>query len=289
MTAEGAAPPARTRGRRTARGIAWYTMLAGLALVFVGPLLWVLATSMKGVSEATSVPPTLLPEQPTGEAYSTLFEGTSQTPVLRWFLNSMIAATGHMLLVLVVASTSAYALARLEFPGKRVLFGLIISTLLVPGFVFLIPNFIIVDSLGWLDSLAALIVPAAAGAFGVFFLRQFFLGLPRELEEAARVEGANHFQIFWHITLPLSKPALATLAVLSFLTNWNEFIWPIYVIFSPEQFTLPPGLSILQSAYTTNFPVVMAGAVVASIPILVLFTITQRYVVEGVSRAGLKG
>jgi multiple sugar transport system permease protein len=286
--AEAPAGPAR-RVRRRGSGIAWYTMMIGLALVFIGPLLWALATSLKSSAESTRVPPTFVPAEPQTQAYGTLFEGTSQTPVLRWFLNSLVAASLHMLLVLLVASTAAYALARLDFPGKRPLFGLIIATLLVPGFVFLIPNFLIVDGLGMIDGLAALIVPGAAGAFGVFFLRQFFLGLPRELEEAARVEGANHFQIFWHITLPLSKPALATLAVLSFLTNWNEFIWPIYVIFSPEQFTLPPGLSILQSAYQTNLPVVMAGAALASVPILILFSVTQRYIVEGVSRAGLKG
>jgi multiple sugar transport system permease protein len=286
--AESPARPARPV-RRRGSGIAWYTMMIGLALVFIGPLLWALATSLKSSAESTRVPPTFVPAEPQTQAYGTLFEGTSQTPVLRWFLNSLVAASLHMLLVLLVASTAAYALARLDFPGKRPLFGLIIATLLVPGVVFLIPNFLIVDGLGMIDGLAALIVPGAAGAFGVFFLRQFFLGLPRELEEAARVEGANHFQIFWHITLPLSKPALATLAVLSFLTNWNEFIWPIYVIFSPEQFTLPPGLSILQSAYQTNLPVVMAGAALASVPILILFSVTQRYIVEGVSRAGLKG
>src|SRR5690606_12786204 len=215
-------------------------------------------------------------------------EGTSETPVLRWFLNSMVAATGQTLLVLVVASTAAYALSRLAFRGRGLLFRIIVGTLLVPGFVFLIPNFLIVDSLGWLDSPWALIVPGAASAFGVFFLRQFFLSLPRELEEAAALEGANHLQIFLRIVLPLARPALATLAVLTFLGNWNEFIWPIYVLFSPDQLTLPPGLSILQGAYTIDYPVIMAGAVLASIPVLVLFVVAQRHVIEGVSRSGLK-
>ncbi|NBE94694.1 carbohydrate ABC transporter permease [Nonomuraea sp. KC401] len=266
-----------------------YTLLAALSVVFVAPLLWALGTSLKSQSEATRMPPTLFPTEPVTRAYGTIFEGTTQTPVLRWFANSLIAATLHMLLVLAVSSLAAYALARLEFRGKRLMFVVIVSTLLVPGFVFLIPQFLIIDQLGWLDSLTALIVPGAAGAFGVFFLRQFFLGLPRELDEAALVEGANHWQIFTRITLPLSKPALATLAVLSFLANWNDFIWPIFVIFSPEYFTLPPGLSILQGAYTIDYPVIMAGAVLAGVPVLILFALTQRYVIEGISRSGLKG
>jgi multiple sugar transport system permease protein len=184
---------------------------------------------------------------------------------------------------------AAYALARMEFRGKKLLFGMIIATLFVPIFTLIIPNFLIIDRLGWLDSLWALVVPGAASAFGVFFLRQFFLGLPRELEEAALLEGANAWQIFTKVILPLSKPALATLAVISFLTNWNDFIWPVYVLFSPDNFTLPPGLGTLQGAYSVNYPVIMAGAALASIPALILFMVTQRYVIEGVSRSGLKG
>ncbi|MFC4008564.1 carbohydrate ABC transporter permease [Nonomuraea purpurea] len=275
--------------RRGTAVVRRYTVLLALAVLFIAPLVWAFATSLKTTSEATRMPPTLLPVEPTTAAYGTLFEGTTQTPVLRWFANSLIAATLHMVLVLVVSSLAAYALARLEFRGKGLMFGMIVGTLLVPGFVFLIPSFLIVDSLGWLDSLTALIVPGAAGAFGVFFLRQFFLGLPRELDEAALMEGANHWQIFLRITLPLSRPALATLAVLSFLGNWNDFLWPVYVIFSPEYFTLPPGLSILQGAYTIDYPVIMAGAALASIPVLILFAVTQRYVIEGISRSGLKG
>jgi len=140
-----------------------------------------------------------------------------------------------------------------------------------------------------LDTILAVLVPGAAGAFGVFFLRQFFLSLPKELEEAALIDGANRLQIFLLVILPLSKPPLATLAVLSFLVNWNDFLWPVYVLISPESQTLPPGLSTLQSAYNTNYPVIMAGGVVASIPVLIIFFIAQRYIIEGVSRSGLKG
>ncbi|WP_433722277.1 carbohydrate ABC transporter permease [Actinoplanes sp. CA-051413] len=271
------------------RGIAWYTLLGLLSLVFIAPIVWMLTTSFKSADEATRVPPTILPAEPTTSAYDTLFTGDSQTPVLRWFLNSLLAASGQALLVLVVASMAAYALARMEFRGKKIVFALIIGTLFVPIFTLIIPNFLIIDRLGWLDSLWALIVPGAASAFGVFFLRQFFLGLPRELEEAALLEGANSWQIFTKVILPLSKPALATLAVISFLTNWNDFIWPVYTLFSPENFTLPPGLGTLQGAYNINYPVIMAGAALASIPALILFMVSQRYIIEGVSRSGLKG
>jgi multiple sugar transport system permease protein len=271
------------------RGIAWYTVLIGLSLIFIAPVVWMLITSFKTAGEATQVPPTLIPQDPTTEAYGTLFSGDSQTPVLRWFLNSLLAATGQALLVLAVASMAAYALARITFRGQKLIFGLIISTLFVPAFILIIPNFLLVDRLGMLDSLGALIIPGAASAFGVFFLRQFFASLPKELEEAAVLEGANHWQIFTKVILPLSKPALATLAMLAFLSNWNDFIWPVYVLFSPEKFTLPPGLAILQGAYSINYPVIMAGAALASIPVLILFVVSQRYIIEGVSRSGLKG
>jgi hypothetical protein len=181
------------------------------------------------------------------------------------------------------------ALARMTFRGKDILFAGIIATLFIPQFVFLIPNYLIVDYFGWLDTLLAVIVPGAAGAFGVFFLRQFFLSLPQELEEAALIDGANRYQIFFRIILPLSRAPLATLAVLSFLVNWNDILWPVYVLFSPQNLTLPPGLAVLNESYNVKYNVIMAGGVIASIPVLVLYLFAQRYIIEGVSRSGLKG
>ena len=151
------------------------------------------------------------------------------------------------------------------------------------------PNFLMLDKLGWLDTLWALVVPGAAGAFGVFFMRQFFFGLPKELEESARLDGAGPFRTFRSVILPNARPALVTLAVLSFLANWNDFVWPIYVLFSPERLTLPPGLSRLQGAYTIDYPVVMAGAMLAAIPVLLIYSFVQRYVIEGVASSGVKG
>jgi multiple sugar transport system permease protein len=215
--------------------------------------------------------------------------GNDATPVVRWLLNSVLAAGLQTLLIVVTASMAAYAFARLEFPGKRVLFAIVLATLFVPPVILLIPNYLITSELGWLDTLAAVVVPGAAGAFGVFFLRQFFQSLPRELEEAAYLDGAGRFRTFVSIVLPLSRPALVTLAILSFLTNWNDFLWPVYVLFSPENQTLPAGLSTLQNANAVRYDLLMAGAVIASVPVLLLYLAAQRYVVEGVSRAGLKG
>ena len=230
----------------------------------------------------------MLPQDPTTEGYEKIL-GAPQTPVEQWFLNSMIAATGQTILVLVVATMAAYALARLSFPGKRIITALILATLFVPPISLLIPNYVIVSELGWLDSLTAVIVPGAAGAFGVFFLRQFFLSLPVELEEAALLDGASRWKIFLTIIVPLSRPALATLALLTFLANWNDFLWPLYVLFSPERLTIQPGLSTLQSAYTTDYATILAGGAIASIPVLILFLISQRFVIEGIARGGLKG
>jgi len=276
------------KGSRVSR-LSRYALVGLLTWVFVSPLLWMLSTSLKTNFDATRQPLSWLPQPFTARAYSVLLTTESETPVLRWFLNSIFSATANTLLVVATSVLAAYALARLEFPGKRVLFGLIVSTLFIPPFLFLIPNFLIVSELGWLDSLWAVIVPGAGGAFGVFFMRQFFLSLPNELEEAAFLDGANQWQIFFRIILPLARPGIATLTVLTFLGHYNDFVWPVYVLFSPERFTLPPGLAILQGAYTTDYPVIMAGGVIASIPAIVLFILAQRHIIEGVSRSGLKG
>jgi multiple sugar transport system permease protein len=269
------------------RALFWATLIV-LALIFIAPLVWMLVTSFKTQDAAISTHQTWWPNPFDTSSYRTLLHSGSM-PVLRWFANSLLAGLANSFIIVVVDSMAAYALARMNFFAKRPIFAVIIATIFLPAFVFLIPNFLIVSKLGWLDSLWAIIVPSAGGAFGVFFLRQFFLTLPGELEEAALLDGANQWTIFTRVVLPLSRPALATLAVLSFLTNWNDFIWPIYVLFSPENFTLPPGLGILQGAYTINYPVVMAGAALASVPALILFLFAQRYIIEGVSRSGLKG
>jgi multiple sugar transport system permease protein len=267
----------------------WGTfLLFALAALYLAPLLWMFVTSLKTDAEAVSRVPSLWPRAPTLAAYEAILKAPN-VPVLRWFLNSLLAALAHAALVVVVSALAAYALARLSFAGRKVLFLLVMGTLFVPPVTLLAPNFLVVASLGWLDSLLAVIVPGAASGFGVFFLRQFFLSLPRELEEAALLDGASRFQLFWQVIVPLSRPALVTLALLSFLANWNDFLWPLYVLLNPSMLTLPAGLSQLQGAYTTHYPAIMAGAVIASVPVLLLFVLAQRHIIEGVSRSGLKG
>jgi multiple sugar transport system permease protein len=276
----------RSRGRNASL-TGRYALLVVLALIVLLPLIWVFLTSFKTDFDAINSPAAPIPNPFTLHGYETLFSGSQ--PIFRWFLNSLAAGVLQSAIILVTASAGAYALARLEFRGKRLVFGAIITTLLVPPVIFLIPNYLIVEDLGWLDSIWAITVPGSASAFGIFFLRQFFIGLPGEFEEAARIDGASDLRIFLQIILPLARPALATLAVLSFLTNWNDFLWPIYVLLSTNNLTLQPGLSVLSGAFATHYGIVMAGAVIASVPVLIIFSVAQRQIVDSVASSGVKG
>ncbi len=270
------------------RRILQYGVLGVLTLLFISPLVYMLSTAFKTTGDAASPDPQWIPDDPTTQAFGEIL-GNDGTPVVRWLINSLAAAGLQSLLIVATAALAGYALARMDFAGKRWVFATIIGTLFIPPVILLIPNYLITSRLGWLDTLAAVIVPGAAGAFGVFFMRQFFLGIPPELEEAAAMDGAGRFRTFLTVVLPLSRPALVTLGMLSFLTNWNDFLWPVYVLFSPESQTLPAGLATLQNANAVRYDLLMAGAVIASVPVLVLYAAAQRFVVEGVSRAGLKG
>lgn len=274
--------------RSVARNPFLWVLLALLSVVFVGPLAVMFLTSFKTTGESQAVPPTILPGEWTTRAYEVLLS-SPDNPVLRWFLNSLLAASAHAVLVVLTASMAGYALARMEFRFKNLMFAMILSTMFVPGFIFLMPNFLLLDQLGWLDTLLAIIVPGAAGAFGVFFMRQFFLSLPKEFEESALIDGAGPFTTFFRVILPNATPAMVTLLVLSFLANWNDFVWPLYVLFNDASLTLPVGLTKLQGAYTIDYPIIMAGAVIASLPVLILYSFVQRYVIDGVASSGVKG
>ena len=276
-------------GARATRRTLFWVLMAVLTVIFIAPLLWMLITSFKTPNQATNPNGSWIPNPFDTSSYRNLLSLGSATPVLRWFVNSLVAGLANTVLIVAVDALAAYALSRMEFFGRRAIFATVVGTIFLPSFMFLVPNFLIVSKLGWLDSLWAIIVPSAGGAFGVFFLRQFFSTLPRELEEAAIIDGANQWEVFTRVVLPLARPALATLAVLSFLTNWNDFLWPVFVLFSSSTLTLPAGLSTLQNAATTNYPLIMAGAVIASVPAIILFIIAQRQVIEGISRSGLKG
>ncbi|MEV7990563.1 carbohydrate ABC transporter permease [Streptomyces sp. NPDC086077] len=283
-----AADPTSAAHRRRLRRSLLHLVLAVVAALYVSPLLYMLVTSFKTGTQAGMTDPQWIPSPVTVDAYRTVL-GATDSPVLRWFLNSVLAAAAHTALVLLTATPAAYALARMRFKGRTLVFAAVVATLFVPPMVLLIPNFLVVNELAWVDSLPAVIVPGAASAFGVFFLRQFFLTLPAELEEAAELDGCNRWQIFLKVVLPLTKPALATLGLLSFLANWNDFLWPLYVLLSPEALTLPAGLANFQSANNIRYDLLMAGAVIASLPVLLLYLVAQRWVIEGVSRSGLKG
>jgi len=278
----------RSRGSRVG-AILRASVLIVIALAYISPLVFMVLTSFKTQADATAIPPSFLPENFTLQAYEEIFAAAGGAPVLRWFANSLLAASAHAILVVAVSTLAAYPLARMEFRGRGIVMGTIVVTLLVPPTILIIPSFLVVSELGWLNTLWAIIIPTAAGAFGVFFMRQFFVSLPRELEDAAAIDGANRWQIFTRIILPLAKPALATLAMLAFLTNWNDFLWPVYVLFSPELQTLPAGLATLQSSNAVRYDLLMAGATIASVPVLVLFVFLQRFIIEGVARSGVKG
>lgn len=274
--------------RRQTRTVVRTMVLVALALLVLVPILWMISTSFKTqLDAATST--SLVPDPVTLDSYRPLTAWGGKSPVVRWFFNSVVTATATTALVVTTAALAAYALARFTFRGRGIVFSLVIATLFLPGFVFLIPTYLISDSLGILDSLLALMLPPVGGAFGVFFLRQFFLGLPRELEEAARIDGASDVRIFASVMLPLAQPALSTLAVITFLASWNDFLWPVYALSTTSTLTLPAGLPLLQSAYIANQPLIMAGAVIASVPALLVFVFFQRTIIESVATAGLKG
>jgi multiple sugar transport system permease protein len=207
-----------------------------------------------------------------------------------WLRNSLFAAAGYTVAVLVICTPAAYAFARLRFPGNRILFAILLVTIMIPGQVTLIPNFLLMRDLKWLDTFNALIFPGAANVFGVFLLRQFFMQIPQELEEAAVLDGASYFGRFRHVILPLSTNAITALAIFVFLGHYNDLFWPIIVTSSLETRTLPVGLSIIQSSYAGQYrPMILAGVVLSTLPILIVYTIFQRRIIQGVTMTGMGG
>jgi multiple sugar transport system permease protein len=274
---------AGTRRRGGVGRVLVYVLLFLIAAFFLLPLIIVISASLKYSAEIFT-DPGMLPADPGFENYTALF---SRAEFLTWFRNSAIVSVVGTFITLTITSLSAYAFARIDFPFKNLIFGLLITTLVLPGVMFLVPQFKLVGELGLYDSLPALILPGLAGVFGVFFMRQFFLGLPVELEEAAYVDGASRLRTFFSVALPLAGPALATLAVITFLAFWNDYLWP--VIICQDNCPLPAGLRLLQRQYTGDPGLVMAGATVAAVPVLILYLVLQRYIVQSVASSGIKG
>jgi multiple sugar transport system permease protein len=251
----------------------------------VAPFVWQLLTSLKTLAHATRVPPTLVPDGHWGN-YAQVFD---LLPFAEQFGNTVLMTAARTIGQVVFSAMAAYAFARLRFPGRRVLFGLFLSVLMVPPQLFIIPQYQIISKLGWLNSVPALIVPGLFSAFGTFLLRQFFLGLPVELDEAARLDGANPLRIWWSVAMPLARPGLVALGILTTIWSWNDFFWPLVVNNDPDKMTLSAGLASLQGQFMTDYPVLMAGSLLASLPVIAVFVVMQRQFVQGIAFTGTKG
>jgi multiple sugar transport system permease protein len=267
--------------------IGFYLLLILFALFFLLPLLWMLVTAFKPFEEWIS--PNWIPVNPTLENFTSIFNDKS-LPVVNWFFNSLLIASLFTAAILIIDSLAGYAYARLEFPGKNFLFGLMLATLVMPGIMFLIPNYLTVARLDWIGTIQGVIAPGLSGVFGVFFMRQFFQSLPKELEEAAYIDGASVWHTFISVILPLSKGPIITLGIITFLTSWNDFLWALLILGGDRQsLTLPVGLATLQGQYTFDYGKLMAGALVLTLPVLVLYAIFQRYIIRSISMTGIKG
>lgn len=277
-------PHPRTPGARAGATVKWI-VLAIAVVVAVVPFLWMVSVSFRTENDLFRSPASLLPGAWTLHGYLGVWQ---QLPFLRLLLNTVVFAGVTTALTLLLDSLCAYALARIRFRGRTVAFVLVIATLMVPFQVTLIPVFIELFHLGWLNTYQGLIVPRATSAFGIFLLRQSFLTIPTELDEAARIDGAGHLRIWSQVILPLSRPALATVALLNFMALWNDLLWPLVVTSSPEMRTLPAGLTLFGGQHVTDHAVLLAGATISLLPLAIAFFLAQRFFVAGIAASGLK-
>ena len=275
----------RQRKKRLTR-LGLHALLIAGSVVMLVPFAWMLSTSLKAPGDVFTYPPQWIPQPARWENYR---ETVTVMPFGRYYLNSTIQAVAVTVLQLLTASLAAFAFARLRFRGRDALFMLYLATMMIPFPVTLIPNFIIMRYLHWIDTFRALILPPAFSAFSTFLLRQYFLSIPVEMDDAARVDGASSFRIWWQIILPLSGPALATLAIFTFLGQWNSFLWPLVVTNSDKMRTLPVGLAAFQGQYSVQWNLLMAGSVIAVVPILVIYIVGQKWFVRGITLTGMGG
>lgn len=258
--------------------------IGGFIMVF--PFLWQVVMSLSSTAEVTSVPPTFWPEQLRFENYAEVFR---QVPFLDQFWVSVRVTVLTVVGQVVLCSMAGYAFARMRFAASATIFAVMLSILMIPNQAYLIPQYQIVQNLGWLDTVPGIVIPTIFSAFGTFLMRQFFVNLPGELEEAARLDGANSFQIFWRVMLPLARPSISALAIVTTLAAWNNLLWPLVVTSREEHRTLSVGIASLNGQYVIDYPVMMAASLMAMAPILILFILMQRRVIEGLSHSGLKG
>lgn len=270
---------------RNANKLLVHILLILGSVMMVFPFIWMFLTSLKTKTESIQVPPTIMPENPQWENYSKIFE---ILPFGNFYVNTIISTIVIVCGQTLLCSMAAYAFARLEFPFKNFLFVLLLSILMVPGQIFLIPQYLIVQRLGLLNTIPALFLPGLFSAFGTFLLRQFFMTIPKEVEEAAIIDGCSRIRIFFSIILPLSKSALISQAIFALLYGWNSLLWPLIINTSQEKMTLTAGLSTLSGQYGTDYPLMMAGAFLACIPLIIIFLIFQKQFIEGIALSGGK-
>lgn len=263
----------------------WHLLLLPLALVFAAPLVWLLLSSVMSNAEINRFPPALWPSHVDWAGYRYVVENAL---FVRWFANSLFVSLVTVLSNLVFGVLGGYAFARMRFGGSRVLLGLMLATMAIPFQLTMIPTFLVMKKLGLIDTLGALIVPSLVTPFAVFLLRQFFLSLPRELEEAAWIDGCSRLRVLVRIVLPLSRPALSTVAVLTFLTTWNDLTWPLIALNHDTQYTLPLGLTTFQGRHHTNWSAVMAGNALTVLPVLLAFLAVQKTFIQSITSSGLK-
>lgn len=270
--------------------IIFYILMIILSIIMIYPFIWAVTASFKTTAQLYNGHPfDLIPHPFTTYSYERAF---ILLPILRFVLNTVVLATFVPFLQIVLASMAAYSFARLNFKGKNIIFLMLLGTLMLPGHVTLIPNFIIMRILHWIDKYVAMIIPSLVNSqniFNIFFLRQFFLSIPRELEDAAIIDGCSRFRVFLNVIIPNSKPALATVAILSFNNKWNEFLWPMIVMNTYEKLPIQVGLSYLQQAISTNWGVVVAGSTIAIIPTIVVFLVFQKFFIKTIVNTGLGG
>ncbi|MDQ6883068.1 MAG: carbohydrate ABC transporter permease [Candidatus Dormibacteraeota bacterium] len=288
MLARPSAPTEEPRSGRRTSGSFWVYVLLSIGMVLlIGPFLWMLASSIKSPAELHHVPPTWIPQTFTLDNYTTIF---TKLNFPQYFVNSVVVAAVVVGSNLLFCSMIGYALAKLRFAGKRVVFLIVLATIMVPQTVYLVPLFVLMSNLGLVNTLPGIFLPFAAQAFGVFLMRQFIQGIPDELLEAARMDGAGEFKIFWRVVLPLLGAPLATLGILTFLGSWNNFLWPLIVATSDAKYTLPVAVAVFSIGQNqVDIGLLMAGSVVLIAPVLILFLLLQRFVQQGIATTGLKG
>jgi multiple sugar transport system permease protein len=277
----------RSRLARVAGIVAWYAGVAVGAMLLLGPFLWMLSTSLKANGEVAAFPPQFWPAQPLWSNYQAVWDAM---PLLQYSFNSLLIAGLSVIGQLFCCSTAAYAFARIPFPGRSAVFWLLMAALMVPTQVTLVPTFLLMRTLGWLDTYVPIVLPwFLAGAVGTFLLRQFFLTVPVDLEDAARMDGCGRAAIFWHIFLPLAGPGLATVAVFTFVSQWNNLIGPLIYLTNQSLWPLTMGLAGFQTEYSTRWNLLMAGTLVSMVPVVLIFVFAQRYFIQGIVLGSVKG